>query len=81
VSNEPIAGSTTDPRTGWGGMTITWSYAGLPCITIPAGLSDSRLPLGLQCVGTFNNDELLLPWAAEIAKNLAANLKPNLTRK
>ena len=61
-------------QTGWGGMTTAWSYAGLPCITIPAGLSDSRLPLGLQCVGTFNNDELLLPWAAEIAKHLMADL-------
>jgi Asp-tRNA(Asn)/Glu-tRNA(Gln) amidotransferase A subunit family amidase len=68
-------------QTGWGGMTTTWSYAGLPCITIPAGLSDSRLPLGLQCVGTFNNDELLLPWAAELAKHFAADLKPSPTRK
>jgi Asp-tRNA(Asn)/Glu-tRNA(Gln) amidotransferase A subunit family amidase len=56
-------------QTGWGGMTTAWSYAGLPCITIPAGWSDNRLPLGLQCVGSLNTDELLLPWTAELAKH------------
>src|SRR5262245_46229186 len=30
--------------TGWGGMTTTWSYAGLPCATVPAGCDEAGLP-------------------------------------
>jgi Asp-tRNA(Asn)/Glu-tRNA(Gln) amidotransferase A subunit family amidase len=55
-------------QTGWGGMTTAWSFAGLPCVTVPAGLSDNRLPLGLQRVASYGDDELLLTWAKDIAK-------------
>jgi Asp-tRNA(Asn)/Glu-tRNA(Gln) amidotransferase A subunit family amidase len=37
-------------------------------VTVPAGLSDNHLPLGLQCVARFGDDELLLTWAKDIAK-------------
>jgi Asp-tRNA(Asn)/Glu-tRNA(Gln) amidotransferase A subunit family amidase len=53
-------------QTGWGGMTTAWSYAGLPCVTVPAGLSTNKLPLGLQCVARFGQDELLLNWAKDL---------------
>ena len=46
--------------TGWGGMTTAWSYAGLPCITVPAGFAESGLPLGLQAIGRWGQDEALL---------------------
>jgi len=63
-------------QTGWGGMTTAWSYAGLPCVTVPAGLSHDRLPLGLQCVAGFGDDELLLTWANDIADvfSMSANV-------
>jgi Asp-tRNA(Asn)/Glu-tRNA(Gln) amidotransferase A subunit family amidase len=57
--------------TGWGGMTTAWSYAGLPCLSLPAGRSTSGLPLGLQCVGAFGQDERLLAWADGLARTLA----------
>lgn len=53
--------------TGWGGMTTVWSYAGLPCITVPAGKDRNGLPFGLQCVAASNRDECLLSWAVAIA--------------
>lgn len=58
-------------QTGWGGMTTAWSYAGMPCIAVPAGLSSEQLPLGLQCVARFGDDERLLAWADDIARVFA----------
>ncbi len=52
--------------TGWGEMTTAWSYAGLPCITLPASRAANGLPLGLQCVAATGRDEHLLAWASEI---------------
>jgi Asp-tRNA(Asn)/Glu-tRNA(Gln) amidotransferase A subunit family amidase len=46
--------------TGWGGMTTAWSYAGLPCATIPADPDPSGLPLGLQGIALPDRDEQLL---------------------
>jgi Asp-tRNA(Asn)/Glu-tRNA(Gln) amidotransferase A subunit family amidase len=57
--------------TGWGGMTTAWSYAGLPCVAVPAGRASTGLPLGLQCVGGFGQDEALLSWAEEVASVLS----------
>jgi Asp-tRNA(Asn)/Glu-tRNA(Gln) amidotransferase A subunit family amidase len=48
--------------TGWGGMTTAWSYAGMPCATVPAGRDASGLPLGLQGVAPTGWDEHLLAW-------------------
>ncbi|HEY3061392.1 MAG TPA: amidase [Chloroflexota bacterium] len=56
-------------QTGWGGMTTVWSYAGMPCLSVPAGLSRDGLPLGFQCVTMFGQDELLLHWTDNIAKH------------
>jgi Asp-tRNA(Asn)/Glu-tRNA(Gln) amidotransferase A subunit family amidase len=52
--------------TGWGGMTTVWSYAGLPCISVPAGRAAHGLPLGLQCIAASGQDECLLTWAGQI---------------
>jgi Asp-tRNA(Asn)/Glu-tRNA(Gln) amidotransferase A subunit family amidase len=50
-------------------MSMPWSLAGLPAVSIPAGLVDG-LPIGLQCVGAARADEKLLSWAAAIAAAL-----------
>jgi Asp-tRNA(Asn)/Glu-tRNA(Gln) amidotransferase A subunit family amidase len=50
-------------------MCMPWSLAGLPAVSIPAGLV-GRLPVGLQCVGAAGADEQLLSWAAAIAAAL-----------
>jgi Asp-tRNA(Asn)/Glu-tRNA(Gln) amidotransferase A subunit family amidase len=58
-------------QTGWGGMTTAWSYAGMPCLSVPAGRSGDGLPLGFQCIARFGHDEQLLRWGDDIANCLA----------
>ena len=45
--------STGDPA-----MNLPWTYAGIPTISIPFGLS-GKLPFGIQFTGKFNEDEIL----------------------
>jgi aspartyl-tRNA(Asn)/glutamyl-tRNA(Gln) amidotransferase subunit A len=40
--------------------TISLNLAGLPGISIPAGLSDENLPVGLQLVGPALGEDKLL---------------------
>lgn len=54
-------GSTGDPV-----MNLPWTYAGLPAISIPAGRSKNGLPVGLQCVGRFMDDEYLIDKAEKL---------------
>ncbi len=56
-------GSTGDPA-----MNLPWTHAGMPVITIPAGLHANGLPLGLQFVAPFLADERLLAWAEKLGK-------------
>lgn len=57
--------STGDPI-----MNLPWTYAGMPSLGLPAGLSQEGLPMGLQITGRFGADELLLAWGAEIERAL-----------
>ncbi|MCP5101236.1 MAG: amidase, partial [Chloroflexi bacterium] len=54
--------STGDPV-----MNLPWTHSGLPTVSLPAGLNETGLPLGLQLTGRWYEDEALLGWAAEIA--------------
>ncbi|HEY54223.1 MAG TPA: amidase [Caldilineae bacterium] len=54
-------GSTGDPV-----MNLPWTYLGLPAVTLPAGFTRNGLPLGLQMVGKWMEDEKLLGWAEKI---------------
>jgi Asp-tRNA(Asn)/Glu-tRNA(Gln) amidotransferase A subunit family amidase len=56
-------------------MSVPWTQAGLPALSLPAGTvarepGGPALPVGLQCVGRPGADERLLAWAADIAKAL-----------
>lgn len=53
-------------------MNLPWTYAGLPAISLPAGRSANGLPLGLQCVGKFMEDERLMRWAEKLAEFLSS---------
>jgi len=49
-------------------MNLPWTHAGMPAISLPAGRATNGLPLGLQCVGGFMEDERLLRWATPISE-------------
>ena len=47
-------------------MTVPASLAGLPAISVPAGKSQSGLPIGVQLIGKRRDDALLLALAESI---------------
>ena len=51
-------------------MNLPWTYAGMPTLGLPAGLSLEKLPMGLQVTGRFGADADLLAWGAEIERAL-----------
>jgi Asp-tRNA(Asn)/Glu-tRNA(Gln) amidotransferase A subunit family amidase len=62
--------------TGSPAMSVPWTQAGLPALSLPAGavardLGGPALPVGLQCVGRPGADEQLLAWAPGIAAAVA----------
>ncbi len=59
--------STGDPV-----MNLPWTHAGLPTLTIPAGLNGEGLPLGLQVIGGWLADENLINWSLNIEKIISS---------
>ncbi|MDQ7027377.1 MAG: amidase [Anaerolineae bacterium] len=57
--------------TGNAAMNLPWTHSGLPALTVPAGIGDKDLPLGLQICAKFGDDERLLAWASDIESVLA----------
>ena len=53
--------STGDPV-----MNLPWTHAGVPAVTVPVSEADDGLPVGLQCVTRFGDDEWLLSWVSEL---------------
>ncbi len=53
--------ATGDPN-----MNLPWTHAGLPVVTVPAGAAENGLPLGLQLIGRWQDDERLLAWAGMV---------------
>ena len=47
--------STGDPV-----MNLPWTHSGLPTLSIPAGLNDQGMPLGVQLAGMWYQDEELI---------------------
>lgn len=62
VGPAPLGFSTT----GESVMSIPWTYAGLPAISLPFGRSSDGLPMGLQLVGKWMGDKELLGSAKAI---------------
>jgi len=53
--------STGDPM-----LQLPWTHAGLPVVSLPRVSAPDGLPLGLQLVGRFMDDERLLAWAERL---------------
>lgn len=53
--------STGDPI-----LNLPWTQSGLPSVNLPTGKSEQHLPLGLQVVGRWYEDEKLLDWTADL---------------
>ena len=43
----------------WGRFTIPYDFSGAPTISLPCGLNDEGLPLGIQFVGRHLSEPLL----------------------
>ncbi len=71
-----LAPSATGPApfgldsTGSAVMSLPWSFAGLPALSLPAGVTAQGLPLGLQVIGEAGADERLLAGAAVLERVL-----------
>lgn len=50
-------------------MTVPPSLAGLPAISVPAGIAESGLPIGVQLIGPMKSDAQLLALATTIGDN------------
>lgn len=57
-------------------FTIPASLAGLPCLSLPAGLDKGGLPLGLQLIGKLYDESNLLNFAYNLEKGLSFDYKP-----
>jgi aspartyl-tRNA(Asn)/glutamyl-tRNA(Gln) amidotransferase subunit A len=50
-------------------MTVPASLAGLPALSVPAGISESGLPIGVQFIGQRRSDADLLALARSLEIN------------
>lgn len=72
--NDPLL----KPRTDW--WTAEANLAGIPAISIPAGLGhDSSLPVGVQLSAPVHDDDHLYYVAAALARRSATNSPPSVT--
>ena len=55
-----IAGRAMDSYHRWMEVTIYATFAGLPCISVPAGFGPGGLPMGLQIIGRPQGDMAVL---------------------
>ncbi len=58
-------------------FTVTVNLAGLPAISLPAGLDSQGLPLGLQLIGRPWEEGELMNIAGALEKDFAFDAKPN----
>ncbi len=50
-------------------MTVPMSLAGIPAISVPAGVNERGLPIGVQLMGPMKSDAELLALAGQMEKN------------
>ena len=57
-------------------FTVTTNLAGLPGISVPAGLNDDGLPLGLQIIGKALDEDTVFAAASALEKAADFKSKP-----
>ena len=74
----PAAGEAPEGLANTGDATFNslWTQAGMPAVSIPSGRGPKGLPLGVQVVGRYRDDERALQVAAWIEATLG--FKPGL---
>jgi aspartyl-tRNA(Asn)/glutamyl-tRNA(Gln) amidotransferase subunit A len=71
-SEDPVAMYLNDV------FTVPANLAGLPALSVPAGLSDDGLPLGLQVIGRAFDEETVLRVGAAIERAADFKHRPSL---
>jgi aspartyl-tRNA(Asn)/glutamyl-tRNA(Gln) amidotransferase subunit A len=74
-SDDPIAMYLNDV------FTVTTNLAGLPGLSVPAGLSGEGLPLGLQVIGKAFDEETVLRVGDVLERQAAFTAKPDLAER
>jgi aspartyl-tRNA(Asn)/glutamyl-tRNA(Gln) amidotransferase subunit A len=62
-------------RGAWYPYTFPFNLTGHPALSMPCGLSDSGLPIGLQLVGRWHEDTYLLDVAARLEAALSFQMR------
>ncbi|WP_407049110.1 amidase family protein [Methyloraptor flagellatus] len=63
---DTIDGRAVDPHLGWSPFTWPINLTGLPAATIPCGLSRDGLPIGLQIIAPWLEEQRILTVAAAL---------------
>ena len=73
-----VAGTTVEPAQMMR-ATMPFNLTGLPALALPAAISSDHLPIGVQCVATWNDEATLLDFAGTIeALTPAGHRRPSL---
>lgn len=71
-SNDPLAMYLNDV------YTVSANLAGVPAISVPCGLSGKGLPIGVQLVGNFWSENVLLNLASRYETEFPLGARPNI---
>jgi aspartyl-tRNA(Asn)/glutamyl-tRNA(Gln) amidotransferase subunit A len=63
-----IARREIDPHLGWSPFTWPINLVGLPAATVPCGFDSAGLPIGLQIVGAWGREDLVIAAAAALER-------------
>lgn len=74
---DSIAGKPMETYIDWVAPTFLLSLAGLPVASVPAGLGDDGLPVGLQVVGPADSEGRILGLAAAIQQAVPMPAPPD----